>query len=113
MTNQFICAKQRSYIFCLCYITAILDLEYSISHLYFTGPLRLVTGHLDLGSGNELFIILLRACHIIKEVSAILILGINSCLIIPPGLLCLHIGFNYHFTVKRCCHVLFIGHNTF
>ena len=113
MLDQFICAEQGSNILCLCHKISILDFKSCIYNLHFTGPLGLITGYLDLGTGSQFLVILLGACHIVKEITAVLILCINGSLILPPGLLCLYISLNCNLCVKVCCHILFISHNAF
>ena len=113
MFDQFVCSEQGSNILCLCHKISILDFKSCIYNLHFTGPLGLITGYLDLGTGSQFLVILLGASHIVKEVTAVLILCVNGSLILPPGLLCLYISLHCNLSVKCCCRIFCISHNTF
>ena len=54
-------------------------------------------------SRNQLLIVFFGAWHVINEVCAIFILGIEGGLIFPPGLLCLYIGLDGNFIYNMPC----------
>ena len=112
MVDQLILAKKICYVKWLCNIFTVLNLERGyICNLNFSGPFSLVSGYLDLGTRYQLVILFLRAWHVVNEVCAVFILGIESCLIFPPGLLSLYIGFDHNLVIYCCSKVLIMSHN--
>ena len=112
MVDQLVRAKQSRHILRLGNIISIHDFKGCVNDLNLAGPLSLVACNLDLCSGSQLLIILLGACHVVYEISAVLILCVNSCLVLPPGLLCLNISLNHNLSVEVCCHIFRISHDS-
>lgn len=92
-------------------VAALHDLEGAVHDLDLTGPLGLIAGDLDLGAGGQLVIVLLGAGHIIDEVGAVLVLGVQGGLVLPPGLLGLDIGLDGDLLVHRGGHILLVAHD--
>ena len=92
-------------------VAALLQLEGGVDYLDLAGPLGLVAGHLYLGAGNQLLIILSGAGHVVEEVGAVLVLGVNGGLVLPPGLLGLYVGLDNYLGVQLGGYVLGVGHN--
>lgn len=111
--DQFILlSKQICHIGCGCGIAAVLNFDgCAFCYFHLAGPLALVAGHFDLCAGGQLLVVSFGTSCTVDEVCAVLILGVESCLILPPGLLCLYIGFDHNLAVESGVHVLGVGHN--
>ena len=113
MSDQLVSAKQLGDIQSLSDVSvAALDkLEGTIHDLHFAGPLALVTVNTDLGTGNQLGSILLRAGELIEEISAIGALAVNGDLVVPPALMVLDIGLHHNSGVQLGSSILLVGHD--
>ena len=90
-------------------VSAFHKFKGTVHDLHFSGPLSLVAGDADLGSGNQLGGVLFGAGQVIEEISAVLILRVNGDGILPPGLGRLYIGFHSNLGVQLGGHVLVIA----
>ena len=112
MLNQLVSSKKVCYIYRLSDVAALFNGEgCTFLNFNFSGPLGLEAVYLNLCSGNQLCVVLFRTGYIVNKVSAVLILSIKGSLVVPPGLLCLYIGFDNNCGIQICCHVLIMGHN--
>ena len=84
MLFKLIGAEQSGYVKSLSNIAALFNFKGCVYDLDLAGPFGLSSGNLDLGADVKLCIIRFGACHVVDEVSAVLILGVNGCLILPP-----------------------------
>ena len=93
-------------------VGAFQDLKGSaLGNLHLAGPLGLVAVDADLGAGHQLGSVLFGAFHVVDEVSAVLALGVDSQLIVPPGLMGLDIGLDAHGAVQLGGHVVGMAHD--
>ena len=111
MERKIVCAEQCGHVQCGSHIAALFDLKRSVDDLDLAGPFCLIARYLDLGAGSQLGVILFGACHVVEEVAAVHILGVYGSLVLPPGLLCLYVGFYNDLGVQLCRCIFRIGHN--
>ena len=95
-------------------VAALNKLKAAVHDLDFAGPLALVAGHADEGTGGQQVIILLAAGHVVGEIGAVLILQVDGggLLLGIVGLLGLDVGFNGDLGVQVGSHVLVIAHHS-
>ena len=111
MVDQLILAKQICHIRHRSNILALKDFEGRVDDLHLAGPLSFIAGNPDLCADIQLLIIFLRACHVVQEVCAVLVLCVNGRLVLPPGLLRLHVGLDSNLGIKLCRHIFLVCHN--
>ena len=94
-------------------IAAFFDFEGGVDYLHFAGPFGFEALYLYLGAWNELGVVLFGAGHVVKEICAVLILSVDGCLVLPPGLLGLNIGLHNDFGIEVGGYVFGVGHDAF
>ena len=84
---------------------------YDGGELDLAGPHGLEAGHADLGAGLQLGGVLLGAGHVVDEVRAVLIRGVDGDLVVPPGLVRLHVALDGDLVVDLGGHVVGVAHD--
>jgi len=113
MLDKLIGAEHGGNVKRLGHEAAFFNFKCSVHYFNFAAPLGLVAGHLYLGALFQLGIVLFGAGHVVKEVCAVLVLGINGSLVFPPGLLGLDVGFYNDLGIKLRRNILGMGHYAF
>ena len=89
---------------------ALDEFKGAVHDLHLAGPLALAAGDTDLGAGNQLLSIGLRAGQLVQEVGTVGALAVDGDLVVPPGLVRLNIGLHHHFGLHFGGGVLLMGH---
>ena len=91
---------------------AFQDLKGGIHDFHLAGPLGLEAIDQDLGAGHQFGCVFLGAGHVVQEVSAVLALGVDGDLAVPPGLMGLDIGLHADGGIQLGSDILFVGHGS-
>ena len=91
-------------------VGAFQDLVGGIQDLHFAGPLALVTGHADVGAGNQQSSFFLGAGYVVDVVSTLFVLGVQLDLAVPPGLGSLDVGVHVDLGVHGSSDELSVAH---